>query len=61
MWKLLNRLEDGTLSEEDLGLLRDRIRLIEVEFPGVKIVAVDEEPEEILFGGEYLKKLEASI
>ena len=58
---MLNRLEDGTLSEGDLLILRDKIRSIETEFLGVKIVAVDEDSEEILFGGAYLEKLEDSI
>jgi hypothetical protein len=41
--------------------IREKLANIEASYPGLKLVAVDEPEDVILWGSEYVDRMEASI
>jgi hypothetical protein len=50
----------GFLTKESVKDIREKLANIEASYPGLKLVAVDEIEDAILWGDEYVDKMEAS-
>jgi hypothetical protein len=51
----------GFLTKESVKDIREKLASIEASYPGLKLVAVDEPEDAILWGSEYVDRMEASI
>lgn len=55
------RNSDGFFTKESVKEIREKLANIESCYPGLKLVAVDEIEDAILWGDEYIDKMDASI
>ena len=51
----------GFLTKESVKDIREKLANIERDYPGLHLVAVDEPEDVILWGSEYVDRMEASI